>query len=473
MSLTAPAECARDPGRERRDERDEREADHQRRRRSRPCAADFAGSSRLRRGSSCGRAARRGTRSATRAPTRSARPAHPHDEDDKRQQRVQHAARNTEQDAPLRRSPARRLPWRSSQNGKVQNGQTRIDRTTTAQVPIGLTTVASGRTMRDEKSATPMKTSIAPTPSEEQHRARPVRPEQRPRAEREAQRDEHQRARRRGTARSASSGSVAPSRTAAIGGTRVARIAGRRLASSVTRMPTSSEMTIVRVSKISPWFGSVKPTASNSLKSPLASPRPENRPIDRRERADDERLDHDRDEHLPARGAERPDRRELARPLGDRDRERVRDHEAADEERDPAKTSRKIRKNADELVRVRGVVLGLLRRELDLGGGRQDLLDLLDELVSETPGAAATAISSSLPCFSKIRCAVGRSNPASVAPPIVETEPNLTTPEMRSRSTGPSPCTADHLADREVLLVGRRLVDHDLARPRPRRLRRA
>ena len=33
--------------------------------------------------------------------------------------------------------------------------------------------------------------------------------------------------------------------------------------------------------------------------------------------------------------ADRPDRRELARPLRDRDRERVRDHEAADEERDP------------------------------------------------------------------------------------------------------------------------------------------
>ena len=48
------------------------------------------------------------------------------------------------------------------------------------------------------------------------------------------------------------SGSVAPSRTAAIGGTRVARIAGLRLAMSVTRIPTSSETTIVRVSSRSP-----------------------------------------------------------------------------------------------------------------------------------------------------------------------------------------------------------------------------
>ena len=43
-------------------------------------------------------------------------------------------------------------------------------------------------------------------------------------------------------------------------------------------MPTSSETTIVRVSSRSPWFGSVKPTASKSLKRPFASARPETRP---------------------------------------------------------------------------------------------------------------------------------------------------------------------------------------------------
>ena len=74
------------------------------------------------------------------------------------------------------------------------------------------------------------------------------------------------------------SGSVAPSRTAAIGGTRVARSAGRRLASSVTRMPTSIATITVRVAKTSPLFGSVKPTASKSLNSPFASPSPRNSP---------------------------------------------------------------------------------------------------------------------------------------------------------------------------------------------------
>ncbi len=75
------------------------------------------------------------------------------------------------------------------------------------------------------------------------------------------------------------SGSVAPSRTAAIGGTRVARIAGRRLAISVTRMPTRSETTIVRGSSSRPWFGSVKPTASKSENRPSASSSPQRSPI--------------------------------------------------------------------------------------------------------------------------------------------------------------------------------------------------
>ena len=75
------------------------------------------------------------------------------------------------------------------------------------------------------------------------------------------------------------SGSVAPSRTAAIGGTRVARSAGRRLAKSVTRMPTRSETTIVRVSKSRPLFGRVKPAASKSQKRSDASPRPRKSPI--------------------------------------------------------------------------------------------------------------------------------------------------------------------------------------------------
>ncbi len=60
---------------------------------------------------------------------------------------------------------------------------------------------------------------------------------------------------------------------------------------------------------------------------------------------------------------------------------------------------------------------------------------------SVTPGFAATAISSSFPSFSNSRCAVGRSKPARVAPPIERFEPNSTIPEIFSFSTGPSTCT--------------------------------
>ena len=59
----------------------------------------------------------------------------------------------------------------------------------------------------------------------------------------------------------------------------------------------------------------------------------------------------------------------------------------------------------------------------------------------ETPLFAPTRIWSSFPVLSKRRWAVGRSKPASVAPPMVETAPNLTRPETRNRSTGPCACT--------------------------------
>ena len=47
----------------------------------------------------------------------------------------------------------------------------------------------------------------------------------------------------------------------------------------VTRMPTSSETITVRACRLSPWFGSVKPTASNSENRPFARPSPMKRPL--------------------------------------------------------------------------------------------------------------------------------------------------------------------------------------------------
>ena len=53
-----------------------------------------------------------------------------------------------------------------------------------------------------------------------------------------------------------------------------------RLARSVTMIPTASETTTVRVSKVRPLFGSVKPTASKSVNSPFARASPAKSPID-------------------------------------------------------------------------------------------------------------------------------------------------------------------------------------------------
>ncbi len=74
-------------------------------------------------------------------------------------------------------------------------------------------------------------------------------------------------------------GSVAPSRTAAIGGTRVARIAGTSPAKSVMRMPASRLTTMVRGAKTMPAWGMSKPMAAKIELRPLASARPRNRPV--------------------------------------------------------------------------------------------------------------------------------------------------------------------------------------------------
>ena len=61
--------------------------------------------------------------------------------------------------------------------------------------------------------------------------------------------------------------------------------------------------------------------------------------------ADHERLDHDRDEHLASRRAERSQRRELARALGDRDRQRVAITNAPTKSAMPPNASRKFCRN--------------------------------------------------------------------------------------------------------------------------------
>ena len=97
--------------------------------------------------------------------------------------------------------------------------------------------------------------------------------------------------------------------------------------------------------------------------------------------ADHERLEHDGQEHLTPGGAERAQRGELAHPLRDRDRERVGDHEAADEQRDPAEAEQEVLDEVQTGLRVLAVVGRLCGRGLHLRRLRQQRLDPADELV--------------------------------------------------------------------------------------------
>ena len=64
---------------------------------------------------------------------------------------------------------------------------------------------------------------------------------------------------------------------------------------------------------------------------------------------------HDRAEHLTPRGAEGAQRGELTHALGDGDRERVGDHEAADEQRDAAEAEQEVLEDVHALLRVLAV----------------------------------------------------------------------------------------------------------------------
>jgi hypothetical protein len=74
-------------------------------------------------------------------------------------------------------------------------------------------------------------------------------------------------------------GSVAPSRTAAIGGTLVARSAGKRPASTVTTTPTSRLTTTVRVANTMLVVGRSSCSALKRLFRPLARAMPSASPI--------------------------------------------------------------------------------------------------------------------------------------------------------------------------------------------------
>ena len=99
-------------------------------------------------------------------------------------------------------------------------------------------------------------------------------------------------------------------------------------------------------------------------------------------------------ENLPPRRADRPQRRELARPLGDGDRERVEDDEGADEERDGGEGEEEVAEDRGEVAHVVRLLLRLLGRAHDLDVAREDGLDRGDEIVLGEAVVAATEIAS-------------------------------------------------------------------------------
>ncbi len=206
-------------------------------------------------------------------------------------------------------------------------------------------------------------------------------------------------------------------------------------------MPTSSATTTVRGSSVRPVFGSVKPTASNSQNRPEASARPSRRPTT--------------DATIPTISASmitetrtwRRDAPRVRRVANSRMRCAIviaSEFAITNEPTKsaiPANASRNPRrKEMNSFVSAASSVACCWPESACAFGGRISRISARSSW-SLTPGFEATAISSRRPSFWNSRCAVGRSKPASVAPPIERSVPNSTMPEMRSRSTGPSTCT--------------------------------
>ena len=174
-------------------------------------------------------------------------------------------------------------------------------------------------------------------------------------------------ARRDGVAR----GIGTPSRIAASGGTRVARSAGASPASTVTIVPASSDTMIVRDCSTVPLSGRSAPNALNSWSSAGASASPSSSPSSEPSEPEQQPFDDDRAHDLGARGAERAQQAELARALGDRDRERVEDDERADEQRDVGENQQERAQEAELGFEVRGLLGGLFGAGADRHRGRQ------------------------------------------------------------------------------------------------------
>ena len=236
-------------------------------------------------------------------------------------------------------------------------------------------------------------------------------------------------------------GSTAPSRTAEIGGTRVARIAGRSAASSVTRIPTTSATTIVRVANTVPACGRSIPKWTKSAFSPFARPSPRKRPVI--------------EARIPITSASSSTDistwRRLAPSVRSVASSRVRCAiviesvfaitKVPTKRATPPNASRKSlmieRKPFVSLVACAACPAAVRTSAV---GGRIGLISFTS-CCGLVPFVAAMLIASSFPSLWKIFCAVGKSKTEIVAPPSDETPPILTMPAILYGVTGPSATT--------------------------------
>ena len=254
-----------------------------------------------------------------------------------------------------------------------------------------------------------------------------------------------------------------PSRTAAIGSILVARIAGRRLAEHGDQRPDAQADQDRPGSEDERAARQLDSGRREELHQPDGDPEPEEQPGERADDADGDRLEHDRPEHLPAGRAEGAQGRELTHPLGDRDCERVRDHEAPDEQRDSAEPDQDVLDHAHVVLGRLAVRGGLYLRALDLGGLREERIDLPHELRFGGAGLRCDAdhveptdlvehTTTGLEIEDRDRRAADRVDGAEAD--------DAGDPVLRHGAVGED---ANGLPDLEALLLGGRLVDRDLA----------
>ena len=232
-------------------------------------------------------------------------------------------------------------------------------------------------------------------------------------------------------------------------------------------VPSSSETITVRTANTVSAFGRSTPIALNSDEHALGDAEAEEQPDHRGEQADHEALEPDRAQDLLARGAERPQRRELARALGDRDRQRVEDHERADEQRDAAEAEQEVADERHALVGLRGRLLGLLGAVLTSSVSRHERLHGADELGRRRAvlGGDRDRVELALALQQRLRGLDVPDRDAAEAE-RVDLAVRGDAGDLVGGASWPSVATFTRVADRVVLGLRGAGVDHDLPRAR-------